>query len=75
MSEWSNASNSDAQARAFAAIRQESKPGVHVLSDASGKYFHAFCGRCGWRSTTHQDKTQPGIHARHHEDICDGVWK
>ena len=68
MSEFSNASNSAAQDRAFASIKAE--PRVHVISDASGKYFHAYCGKCGWRSTTHQDKTQPGIHARHHEDIC-----
>lgn len=77
MKQWpdadtSNAVDSDAQRRAFAAARDEAATGVLVLSDAAGKQFHARCGKCGRVSPTHGDKTQPAIWARHHADTCEG---
>jgi hypothetical protein len=41
----------------FAQVRADVPPsGASVLSDASGRWFHAFCARCGWRGQAAKDK-------------------
>lgn len=55
--------DSPAQRRVWDEIKATAQPSTAtVLSDASGRWWHAFCARCGWRGQAAKDK--PLIQAR-----------
>ena len=59
----------DSQARFLAQVKVETpRSGATILSDASGKWFYAFCSLCGWRGQAAKDKALIKTRATAHNE-------
>ena len=59
--------DSPAQQRLWDEIKATTQPSTAtVLSDGSGKWFRAFCARCGWRGQAAKDKREIQARADKH---------